>query len=380
MRVDFREERKWKIALAFNLSTAVLEWHAASGPAERVGKGICVLWKRPHVAASDVDETTMDVAEEGMVIDDPCEAKKLSSMSIVEYGSEDEDEDEEQDKERSVFDALEPSTLIQEALENAEQVNNQSQDASSRLVEPKVEDVDDESALQHEQVDAGGDSMDVDVPKDPIVGEDIKPNMDSSSGSVLGLKATSSDPVLGSTPNMHGESDANGLSSKSASKSKIYAPLRERIAYSDVQKLFLELDDLELVQEFTSLSTDDKPVEIIPPAPDLSAIFPDLPPYGLLDVTSPIAPITFVDGRRREKRADRDDPNRRAEDTTYTRLTPLGKFMHCKPILLGPLQPAKRFVQGQWRNFDEGAVVAESDGPFTRVPDDITSGGFSNWK
>ena len=48
MRTDFREERKWKVALAYNLSTAVLEWHAAGSLEERIRSKICVLWKKPR--------------------------------------------------------------------------------------------------------------------------------------------------------------------------------------------------------------------------------------------------------------------------------------------------------------------------------------------
>ena len=35
MRIDFREERKWKIALAHNLAHAVMAWHSAGSKAER---------------------------------------------------------------------------------------------------------------------------------------------------------------------------------------------------------------------------------------------------------------------------------------------------------------------------------------------------------
>ena len=52
MRIDFREERKWKIALAYNLAHAVMEWHEAGSLQERVRRGICVLWKRPRETES----------------------------------------------------------------------------------------------------------------------------------------------------------------------------------------------------------------------------------------------------------------------------------------------------------------------------------------
>ena len=48
MRTDFREERRWKIALAFDLSTAVLEWHKAGTRARRLEEGIIVDWSKPQ--------------------------------------------------------------------------------------------------------------------------------------------------------------------------------------------------------------------------------------------------------------------------------------------------------------------------------------------
>ena len=48
MRVDFREERRWKIALAFSLAHAVMAWHEAGSLEERVNRGICVIFDLNH--------------------------------------------------------------------------------------------------------------------------------------------------------------------------------------------------------------------------------------------------------------------------------------------------------------------------------------------
>ena len=48
MRTDFREERRWKLALAHRLAHAVVEWHEAGTLEERLRLGICVDWKRPR--------------------------------------------------------------------------------------------------------------------------------------------------------------------------------------------------------------------------------------------------------------------------------------------------------------------------------------------
>ena len=47
MQVDFREERRWKMALAYELALEVQEWHAAGSYEERIRLGICARWRRP---------------------------------------------------------------------------------------------------------------------------------------------------------------------------------------------------------------------------------------------------------------------------------------------------------------------------------------------
>jgi chromatin modification-related protein VID21 len=46
MCIDYREECKWKMALAYMLVNAVQEWHAAGSIEERVHRGICVIWPK----------------------------------------------------------------------------------------------------------------------------------------------------------------------------------------------------------------------------------------------------------------------------------------------------------------------------------------------
>ena len=88
MRTDFREERRWKYAVAFNIATAVLEWHAAGDPETRVAKGICVKWKRPpppeDVTMGDADAEAAD--EQGMeVIADLHGGDPTNTVAIAEF-------------------------------------------------------------------------------------------------------------------------------------------------------------------------------------------------------------------------------------------------------------------------------------------------------
>lgn len=396
MRIDFREERKWKMALAYNLSTAVLEWHAAGTLEERVSQGICVLWKRPK--ERQVDDSAMDESvdmgmeestlEDTMDVDDNNDADREDSLAgksllMVDYGSDDEeddDQDQERDKDQqSVIDALETEALIEDALEAIESHDADAEpDTGMTTVHLKTEDVDDASALRTSV--GGGDSMDIDVEEKKYKEEEEGSPAEEVP---IGLKSTSDDPVLGLKSQSQSVSSTNDDSEnihpsllKSATKTNFYAPLRERIAYSDDQKLFLELDDLELMKEedISRLSSADLAIEALLPPPDLSAIFPDLPPLGLFDVAPVIA--SSLEGKTKMERKlekEREEIQKRPEDTTFTKLAPMGRFMHCKPTLLGPLQPSKRWTGNQWVHLDETAVYPEWDHS-AKIPDEAFSG------
>jgi chromatin modification-related protein VID21 len=371
MRIDFREERRWKIAVAYNLGTAVLEWHAAGSLAERVRRGISVLWKRPHIDESEMEDTQPEPDEAQMEVDDNAAMQDRSNpLSLIDYGSDDDDEQEKD--QQSVIDALDTAAMIEEALEKVE-----AQNAEQGGVEPKVEDLEDTLALRSDTIDEGANLMDVDVPEDSQEGaEAAKRKQEEEVPLFSALKPTSTDPILTNISPIEGEASASA--SRPNLKANVYAPLREKIAYSDDTKLFLDLDDLILSHNFSTLSTNDTTNEEPPPAPDLSAIFPDLQPFALLDVPSPVVISTSSEGRRRSERKDKDDPNKRAEDTTYSKLTPIGQFMRCKPTLIGPLQPSKRWKNGQWSNVDEAPVVVEYESPLARMGDDTNSGKSSS--
>lgn len=347
MRVDFREERRWKYVLAFNLSTAVLEWHDAGSREERVRLGICVLWKRPrssqNAPAEDVDMDSRPVEHNG-----------YTPMADESDGDEEEGEAEQRD----IADALESRNALEEALDGTG--SNESTDSSQRQtpgpdhVQPKVEDVEDPSALQDSNV------MNVDTQQE----DQAKVENDDQTG----LKAHSTDPNLASQQNTQFDATPVGSSSK-ASKASLYAPLREQIAYSDERKLFLDDDDLILVKALCDLTTDDSGIEPSLPIPDLSDIFPDLQPLDMPDVAS-----GSNEGKKKDKKSGED--NRRVEDAGFTKMAPLGRFMHCKPTLLGPLQPARHWVNEEWMFAEEAAVAVDFDSAIGKTVDDTASDLF----
>lgn len=359
MRIDFREERKWKIALAYNLAHAVMEWHEAGTLEERVRQGICVLWKRPREAVIE-EEPDSGSTLHAFVVQEPDppsgSASKGESTPVHDDNSDDDSDEEQERDQQDVIDALDPAIAVQEALEDAELLGIQ----PSQEIQPKQEDIEDTSALRR----AGSENaMLVDRPSTDALAE-IAPKDETTESS--GLKSSSGNPMLGTHDNSN---DSVWSSSKSKSKSSLYAPIREQIVYSELDKLFLDLDDLDLAKGMSSLSTDDPSMSASLPLPDLSEIFSDVQPLGLLDVV----PASSSDGKKKPGRADKDDPHRRAEDTTYMKALPVNDFMNYKVTLLGPLHPSKHYHDGEWHDFDESAVVIDHDVPPSPIDENVAS-------
>lgn len=371
MRIDFREERKWKLALAYNLSTAVLEWHCFSTLAERVAKGICVGWKRPR---ADVMQEELVLDADILPLEQPLDvdmeersAARVSparptSLLAVDYGSDDDDDDEQE--KQSVMDALEPSSVLEDALDVAEKGQDTvaSDSGFGNVDFKRGEDSEEPASALSESTS----KMDVDEEGDV---DKVKLEEDAEEKEKAPeLKDSSGDPMLSQA-----DSVASGAlvapGAKAPPKTNIYAPLREYLAYSDSNKLFLDLNDLDRV--VMNASADELSADPAFPPTDLSEIFPDLPPLGMLDV-APLA-TNAAEGKTKksEKRVDRDDPNKRAEDTMYTKLFPIGKFMYTKPTLIGPLQPAKRWKNGRWLNADD-CPASDPDTPPTKTQDSLS--------
>ncbi|KAI0065418.1 hypothetical protein BV25DRAFT_1821819 [Artomyces pyxidatus] len=372
MRIDYREERKWKIALAYDLSTAVLEWHAAGTRQVRKERGIIVCWSKPHPREIQSDGMDGSADLEAMDIDYP--QTDPDANLPVESGSDDSDDEQEQDK-QDVVDALETTALLEEALDTSDQAadSEQSRTRAETEVRPKEEDVEDPSVL------ASGDPsapMDVDAPSGSKA-EDVQ--MDTtlvaaeSSASGTGLKPTSDDPVLGTVP---APGDQPLPVPKPRSKSNVYAPLRSQIAYSDEHTLFLDFDELHLMQKIRDAAVSDPQgahVEGPTPPVDISAIFPELQPYNFFEVSPVVASKPPADGRKKSEKRDRDDPHKRQELTTYSKLTPVASFMLKRPTLLGPLKPSEHWKQGHWTSFDDRPVVADFDAPIRANEDTLCS-------
>lgn len=368
MRIDFREERKWKIALAFELSTAVLEWHRAGSEAERKRLGIIVLW---HKARDEqVEEVDDGLAED--VMDHEESQPEEGNLPSGDYGSDDSDDDQDQDK-QDVVDALETSVAVDDAIEDSQRTQVETQPSRSQAVahvRPKEEDMDDTFPLRG----ATEVPMDVDQSQQPTPA--AEPSSQTPDPAISALRQTSINPVLGSDPAPTTTAGHPTTSShRPSSKSNAYAPYRSQIAYSDESTLFLNLDDFPPVKKPSSSSAEHAPSEEAPPPADLASLFPDLQMYTILDVAPDAAVVSSTNSDSKKKtKVDREDPHKRIEESTLMKLAPLSRFTREKPTLLGPLQPSKHWKDGHWTGLDEGLTSADLEGSPPRVGDEVSCG------
>ncbi|KAJ3512639.1 hypothetical protein NMY22_g15270 [Coprinellus aureogranulatus] len=152
------------------------------------------------------------------------------------------------------------------------------------------------------------------------------------------VKSTSKDPMLGSKSSSHSLNGDAEDSKSHLTKANIspYAPLREKIVYDSSDSLFISPNDLE---GFVPSESGDDGEQDIVHALGLNTLFPELQPFGMLDVAPPA--VVEPTKKRSSRSADKDDPNKRIEETNYTKVMPASRFMTVKPTLLGPLQPVK---------------------------------------
>lgn len=360
------------MALAHNLAHAVMDWHEASSLEERVNRGICVLWRRPR--PEEQDEVTEEADNRNDVeipdMDNDRGADTQDTNTPANDSDSDDDSDDEGEKDRiDVYDALAPENMTNDAVEA---FSSQADPCPSSFkvdladLRPKTEDEEDLSALQLPEDSNQRDAMNVDAedssPQRSYEGVQLlNKTEDNGVTPSLALKPTSKDPTLASSPSK----------TKARRDASAYGPLRDQILSMAMDKLVLDLDDIELVKGMSELSTEDHSLANygahLPPL-DFSSIFPDLMPYGLLE------PAHEASGDRKKSdkpgRLDKDDPNKRIDDTLYTKLTPMSDFMLQRPTLVGVLEPSVHWNGDHWEHMDEPPISVDYESPMSRTGED----------
>ena len=330
MRIDFREERKWKIAVAYTVALAVREWHEAGSSEERIRKGICVVWSKKNLE-QDIPIPSKVEGESILPIDGlPGQRMRSDSIQVVEESDDGSDEEEKDNEILPDADAAE---------EEGEEVIK-----TELMQEPenmKVEDnFDFTTALQAPPVTESQDQAETGINSS---------RQDSSEGSdppPPGLRVTSENPMM-SFAN-------NGLSAATQ------GAMRERVAFMDLNNVFLDADDLGLTHLIPRPPIEEVP-DYVPPTIDLVALFGDVQAYGLPE---PVPAAIQLDLKK--NRREREDVSRRLDEANTTKLVPVSKFMFCRPTLISALQPSRHWRDGAWTGLDESPVYPTDVPPFSQ--------------
>lgn len=334
MRIDFREERKWKIAVAYTLALAVQEWHEAGSAEERIRRGICIVWSK-NMEEDNLDSSHVE-GNGAMAIDLPRQRLRLDSIHVVEESDDGSDEEEKDngistDAPMAELDGIVDAELTQEPEDM--KVEDNFDFTAALQAAPTTE--------SQDQVETGANSS----RQDSREGSDLTPP---------GLRTASENPMM-SFAN-------NGLSASTQ------GALRERVAFMDLNKVFLDAGDLDLASLIPKPPAEEVP-DYVPPTVDLVALFGDVQAYTLPE---PIPAAVQLDLKK--NRREREDIGRRFDDANATKLVPVSKFMFCRPTLISALQPSRHWRDGDWTGLDETPVYPSDIPP---LPQDFVCSEFA---
>ena len=326
MRIDFREERKWKIAVAYTIALAVQEWHEAGSTEERIRRGICIVWSKN--LEEDIPGPSNVEENSAIPIDElPRHHLRSDSMHVVEESDDGSDEE----KDNAILadaDAVESGGIVNDEL-TQEPENMKVEDnfdfATALQAAPTTE--------SQDQVGTGVNSS----RQDSLEGSDPTPP---------GLRVTSENPMM-SFAN-------NGLSAATQ------GAMRERVAFMDLNQVFLDAVDLGLTSLIPKPSAEEAP-DYVPPHIDLVALFGDVQAYGLPE---PVPAAIQLDLKK--NRREREDVGRRLDEPNATKLVPVSKFMFCRPTLISALQPSRHWRDEAWIGLDESPVYPTDIPPFSQ--------------
>ena len=326
MRIDFREERKWKIAVAYTIALAVQEWHEAGSTEERIRSGICIVWSKnleeDIPVPSDVEgNSVMPIGEL------PHHPLHSDSMHVVEESDDGSDEEKDNAILTDAY-AAEPGEIVNDEL---------TQEPENMKVEDNF---DFATALQAVPTTESQDQAGTGV------NSSRQDSLDGSDPTPPGLRVTSENPMM-SFAN-------NGLSAATQ------GAMRERVAFMDLNKVFLDADNLGLTSLIPKPSVEEAP-DYVPPHIDLVALFGDVQAYGLPE---PVPAAIQLDLKK--NRRERDDVSRRLDEANATKLVPVSTFMFCRPTLISALQPSRHWRDEAWTGLDESPVYATDIPPFSQ--------------
>lgn len=323
MSVDFKEERRWKLATAFQIAHAVADWHLAS-PEEKVRLTVCRLtWK----TEKDMEDVDME---------------KGGDAVVPEARTEPDDEEEPVNEEESTIqptEVQEPSADVVEAALGTGGIPAEEhvQEVLLELERPKEEEED--VVIKEEQS-----GVDLSAFRETGNGDDGEGDQDDADGDGEGdgdgeafREEANLMGLINDEATRPGSSGMDvEIQQKKAQAQRLRAiriPLLEKI---DAATTTVDLANLSLNEGTETYGEDGGFLSHgVVQLPDL---FPDLLTFG------PFAP----------RNESRGKPDKRIDETTSLgRVTYVSRLMDAKPVLLSTLQPAKKHRRGGWEDVAE---------------------------
>lgn len=383
LQTDFREERRWKMTVAFHLAHEVAAWHRARSAAERAA--FCVSVQRPYRRRTVSENVEQRAAEDAV---DDVEMPDSTSSTQVHSNADASTKDAEsvqpaQDADVTMDEGEEADEAVTQAVENALETTEQ---AASARVEMDADGEDDEADADADDVEAATAALVSGEPaKPPIVQVVREPLPQPEPMPVLSAAHVSTEKQSTSALPAHTEATAaadgklaNALRSEPQDADstltaelppQLLATLRAPIFSTSVTTTIvspaelLESLDPEAAAALLGIEVGDlsNAADLLEPGSlSFSKMFPELPLYG--GVSLPDA------NSKSDRRWDEGSLNQ------PPRLTHVTKLLDSRPLLVSTLEPSKNRAHGRWLSDSDWIVAAEQSDPLRGVADGADAG------
>ena len=309
MHTDFREERKWKMALALELAEACVEWHQTP-PDERTK--LCAKFRAPY------EEGNAEPIEKGVPQDEEADETDAKADESGDVNMEDPDDREGSNLEEGRMEVDPPVSVVPQTPASL----------PPPMSEPQF-------TLKSEEVEQ---AVPAAVPENSINEEEKKKETPLREGGTNAVLSQAQFPAIETS----------------------YKPVRRPIVKLNSSTLWVNSGELQplVSKQLPAATNADKedmavlkpnlslPNNSLPNKTDLLALFPDLQPYaGLGHGPDPT-------GKKIDRRCDE-------LGSSASKWVPISQFTVMRPIVLSALEPLSHYKDDKWTSFENGAVTIE---------------------
>ncbi|KAJ1028248.1 hypothetical protein NDA13_003692 [Ustilago tritici] len=407
LQTDFREERRWKMTVAFHLAHEVAAWHRARTPVERASS--CISVQRPYRRRTVSDNVEQQTASQ----ESTANSASGPVVQAADVGDDEEMPDAAPDCRLQAVKSSSPQKNakvdgIAKATEAADVTMDEGDDeanaAVTKAVDDAVETTNEAASTRAKEVDEDGESDAADADLDDVEaataalvsGEPSKPPqvevvreplpqsepMPALSADAQTAAATAPvEPSTEATSKDFNPSDsklANALRSepKNADTTltaelpqQLLATLRAPIFSTNVTTTvvspatLLKSLDPEAAAALLGIEVGDlsNAADLLEPGSlSFSKMFPELPLYGGVSLPDP--------NSKSDRRWDEGSLNQ------PPRLTHVTKLLDSRPLLVSTLEPSKNRANGRWLPDSDWVVAAKQSDPLRGVADGSDAG------